>query len=164
MLRHLVCCLVSLLGTSHGADPPAALLVVGGGKSSVELVDLTDGGAESCISPVRALNFKRNAAEIWVDDNPTMCGGGDYYSYDYSDKCASYDMNEGKWAPYNILPETRLDNGQIWPRAKYFSDFQTKGLKEGKAMQEKFYTSAFGVKPEKALIPVFWAGRALLQF
>ena len=101
MLWHLACCFVALIGTSHGAgetdlttgmltaiyslnhkflDPPAALLVVGGGKSSVELVDLTDGGAESCISPVSALNYKSNAAGIWVDDNPTVCGGGDYYS------------------------------------------------------------------------------------
>ena len=97
------------MGTSHSADPPAALLVVGGGKSSVELVDFTDGGAESCISPVSAPNYKKNSAAIWIDDNPTVCGGGDYYSFDDSDKCASYDMNEGKWAPYNILPETRLD-------------------------------------------------------
>ena len=82
----------------------------------MELVDLTDGGAESCISPVSALNYKSNAAGIWVDDNPTMCGGGSYYSYDYSDKCASYDMNEGKWAPYNILPETRLDKVHRWAK------------------------------------------------
>ena len=90
-------------------DPPSAILVVGGGVSSVELVDLTDGGAESCISPVSAVNYKKNSAGIWVDNNPTVCGGGDYYSYDYSDKCASYDMADGKWKPYNNLPETRLD-------------------------------------------------------
>ena len=84
--------------------------------SSVELVDLTDGGAESCISPVSALNYKKNSAAIWIDDNPTVCGGGDYYSYDYSDKCASYDMNEGKWTPYNILPETRLDKVHRWAK------------------------------------------------
>ena len=111
-------------------EPPSALLVVGGGKATVELVDLTDGGAESCISPVRALNYKKNSAAIWIDDNPTVCGGGDSYSYDYSDKCASYDMNEGKWAPYNILPETRLDKVQrlakgtdvsvLWSRGQAF--------------------------------------------
>ena len=90
-------------------DPPLALLVVGGGQSSVELVDLTVGGAESCISPVSAPNYLANAAGIWVDDKPTICGGGSYYSYIYSDKCLSYDMVEGKWIPYTRLPETRLN-------------------------------------------------------
>ena len=94
--------------------------MVGGGISSVELVDLTDGGAESCISPVIAPNSKSNAAGIWIDDKPTVCGGGDYYSYDYSDKCVSYNMNEGKWVPYNNLPESRLDYihiGQRWAKS-----------------------------------------------
>ena len=88
-------------------DPPSALLVVGGGIQSVELIDLTDGGAESCISPVQAPNHQKNAAGLWVDDNPTVCGGGEYYGYESSDKCVSYDMNEGKWFLYNSLPETR---------------------------------------------------------
>ena len=90
-------------------DPPSALLVVGGGQSSVELVDLTDGGAESCISPVSAPNYLANAAGIWVDDKPTVCGGGNNYDYLISDKCISYDMVEGKWIPYGRLPETRLN-------------------------------------------------------
>ena len=113
MLWHLVYCLLAVVGTTRSAgkklsylstrvltvtysfkhtflDPPTALLVVGGGVSSVELVDLTDGSGNSCISPVGALNYEKNAAGILVDNNPTVCGGGEYYSYNYSDKCASY--------------------------------------------------------------------------
>ena len=88
-------------------DPPAALLVVGGGQPTVELVDLTEGGAESCISPVSAVNFFSNAAGIYVDGKPTICGGGSYYSYYTTDKCLSYDMAEGQWVPYSSLPDTR---------------------------------------------------------
>ena len=74
----------------------------------MELVDLTDGGAESCISPVSAPNHLANAAGIWVDGNPTVCGGGTAYGYTSTDKCVSFDMTEGKWIPYSSLPETRL--------------------------------------------------------
>ena len=83
-------------------------MVVGGGQSSVELVDLTDGGAESCISPVSAPNYLANAAGIWVDGNPTVCGGGSNYGYTSTDKCVSFDMNEGTWALSGNLPETRF--------------------------------------------------------
>ena len=89
-------------------EPPSALLVVGGGKATVELVDLTDGGAESCISPVSAPNHLENAAGIWVNNKPTVCGGGSMYGYTSTDKCVSFDMNEGKWTLSGNLPETRL--------------------------------------------------------
>ena len=74
----------------------------------MELVDLTDGGAESCISPVSAPNYLANAAGIWVDDKPTVCGGGSNYGYTSTDKCVSFDMTDGKWVPYGKLPETRF--------------------------------------------------------
>ena len=89
-------------------EPPSALLVVGGGITSVELVDLTDGAAESCISPVSAPNYLANSAGIWVDDKPTVCGGGSTNGYTSTDKCVSFDMTDGKWVPYNSLPETRF--------------------------------------------------------
>ena len=89
-------------------------MVVGGGQSSVELVDLTDGGAESCISPVSAPNYLANAAGIWIDDKPTVCGGGTAYGYTSSDKCVSFDMNEGKWIPHSSLPETRFAKMKIY--------------------------------------------------
>ena len=93
--------------THNIVEPPSALLIVGGGQSSVELVDLTDGGAESCISPVSAPNFFANAAGIWVDDKPTVCGGGRYYNDYTTDKCVSYNLAEGKWDFYDSLPEDR---------------------------------------------------------
>ena len=83
-------------------------MIVGGGQSIVELVDLTDGGAESCLSPVIAPNSLPNAAGIWVDDKPTVCGGGSNNGFTSTDKCVSYDMAEGKWIFYGSLPETRL--------------------------------------------------------
>ena len=82
-------------------------MVVGGAKADVELVDLTEGGAESCISPVLAVNYFSNAAGIYVDGKPTICGGGSYYGYYTTDKCLSYDMAEGQWVPYSSLPDTR---------------------------------------------------------
>ena len=89
-------------------DPPAAILVVGGGNADVELVDLTDGGAESCISPVKAANFHRNAAGVWLEDKPTVCGGGDYYGFDsFTDECYSYEMMEGSWIPAGSLSGAR---------------------------------------------------------
>ena len=106
---------------TYTIDPPAAILVVGGGQSNVELVDLTDGGAESCISPVIAPTYLPNAAGIWVDDKPTVCGGGSNYDYTISDKCVSYDMTEGKWIPYTSLPETRLNIHN--QRIEYESEF-----------------------------------------
>ena len=70
----------------------------------MELVDLTEGGAESCISPVLAPNFHMNAAGIWMNDKPTVCGGGDSYGFDsFTDMCYSYDMMEGSWVPANHL-------------------------------------------------------------
>lgn len=85
-----------------------AVLVVGGGNADVELVDLTGGGAESCISPVLAKNFRKNAAGVWVDDKPTVCGGGDQYEGDsVSEKCFSYDMMAGSWIPFSNLLRKR---------------------------------------------------------
>ena len=84
-------------------DPPVAILVVGGGDAKVELIDLTEGGAESCISPVEATNYHRNAAGVWVDDKPTVCGGGYLYNALISDQCYSYEMEEGSWIPVNNL-------------------------------------------------------------
>ena len=85
-------------------EPPAAILVVGGGNANVELVDLTEGGAESCISPVLATNFRKNTAGVWVDEKPTVCGGGDYYGDDsLSDECYSYEMEDGSWFPVSNL-------------------------------------------------------------
>ena len=92
---------------SPQTDPPAAILVVGGATPTVELVDFTDGGAESCVSPVTAINYYRNAAGILVDGKPTICGGGSNYNYYSTDKCISYDLAEGKWLPYTSLPEPR---------------------------------------------------------
>ena len=87
------------------SDPPAAILVVGGGIANVELVDLTEGGAGSCVSPVIASNYLEKAAGLWLDDKPTVCGGknGDTLS----DECASYDMTEGSWASVGNLSATR---------------------------------------------------------
>ena len=87
-------------------DPPAAILVVGGGQSSVELVDLNNGGAQSCISPVATYFNPKNAAGIWLEDKPTICGGGEYYG-SVTDKCFSYDMTEGSWKNSSNLLKTR---------------------------------------------------------
>ena len=90
-------------------DSPAAILIIGGQNAKTEVIDLATGGAESCVSDVLAPHFSENAMGIFVGDKPTICGGGSYYSYIYSDKCLSYDMVEGKWIPYTRLPETRLN-------------------------------------------------------
>ena len=73
----------------------------------MELVDLTEGGAESCISPVKAANYHQNAAGVWMDDKPTVCGGGNQYSDYVTDKCYSYEMAEGSWVPASSLLGTR---------------------------------------------------------
>ena len=78
---------------------------MGGGNANVELVDLTEGGAESCISPVLATNFLEKAAGVWVDEKPTICGG--MYSDSITDKCYSYEMEEGSWVPAGNLIGTR---------------------------------------------------------
>ena len=70
----------------------------------MELVDLTEGGAESCISPVKATNFFEKSAGVWLDDKPTVCGGTTYYAGDkITDKCYSYEMAEGSWVPAGNL-------------------------------------------------------------
>jgi hypothetical protein len=80
----------------HLVDP-AAILVLGGDKSEVELIDFTTGGAKSCISTQHAPHSHSKAAGIWIDDKPTICGGGDTFSATINSDCHSYNLKTGQW-------------------------------------------------------------------
>ena len=71
----------------------------------MELVDLTEGGAESCISPVLAINFFEKSAGVWLDDKPTVCGGT--HGDSITGKCYSYEVAEGSWVAAGNLLGTR---------------------------------------------------------